>query len=310
MEIGVVLVTYNRLEKLKVAIDRYRAQTHMPKYIIIVDNHSTDGTGEFLKEWLTQKEDYEKYCITLETNTGGAGGFYAGMEKALSLDADWVWVSDDDAYPRADAFEKIVKFYESQTPEQQERIAALCSAVYNQGKIHKEHRNHLDVSAFKVKIRATSLNEYKKDAIKIDVFSYVGSVIKKSVLINVGLDIKEFFIYCDDQEHSIRIGRAGDIFCVTSSIVDHDTPPYDPKVINWGRYYKRRNDLLMIKRNFPKRYYYLRYAKRYLIEVSVFSKEPVVLKQLLKAAYHDAKRDRMGIHEIYKPGWSPKEEEK
>ena len=308
MKIGIVLVTFNRIDKLKIALQHYKKQSYPFEYIVIVDNHSTDGTAEFLKEWLSEKDSFQKYCVTLDSNTGGAGGFYVGMKKALSLDADWVWLSDDDAYPRPNAFEKIAEYYESRLPEEQKRIVALCSAVYNKGQIHKEHRNHLNVSRWKVKIQPTTLDEYKSEAIKIDIFSYVGAAIKKSALLEVGLDRKEFFIYCDDQEHSLRLGRAGDIFCVTSSIVDHDTPPFDPKVINWGRYYKRRNDLLMIKLNFPYRYYFLRYWKRYWLDVSFHSKNAKVLKKLLRAAHSDAWRNRTGVHEVYKPGWNPEED--
>jgi GT2 family glycosyltransferase len=45
MDIGVVLVTFNRLEKLKIALGSYDKQTVKPKYILVVDNKSTDGFG-------------------------------------------------------------------------------------------------------------------------------------------------------------------------------------------------------------------------------------------------------------------------
>ena len=44
MKIGVVLVTYNRLEKLKIALKSYEEQTVLPKYILVVNNNSNDGT--------------------------------------------------------------------------------------------------------------------------------------------------------------------------------------------------------------------------------------------------------------------------
>lgn len=305
MNIGIVLVTFNRLDKLKVALERYEKQTHPFQYLLIVDNHSTDGTKEFLEQWQKQPASYQKYCIFLNQNTGGAGGFHAGMEKALTLNADWIWISDDDAYPRETAFEKLADFYEKQTPEFQKNTAALCSAVYNNHQIHKEHRNHLKVTKFKCMICSSSLEEYKQEAFQLEIFSYVGALIKISALKKTGLDEKNFFIYCDDQEHSLRLSRNGNIYCVPASIVDHDTPPFDKNAINWGRYYKKRNDLLMIKKNFPYRYFLLRYLRRYLTDASVFSKNPEVLRKELKAAYHDAWNDKMGLHEIYKPGWQP-----
>lgn len=50
-EIGCVLVTYNRIEKLKKTLECYLTQTVPPKYILVVNNCSTDGTGEYLCQW-------------------------------------------------------------------------------------------------------------------------------------------------------------------------------------------------------------------------------------------------------------------
>ena len=49
--IGVVLVTFNRLNKLKNALTCYDKQTYKPKYIIVVNNASTDGTYQYLEKW-------------------------------------------------------------------------------------------------------------------------------------------------------------------------------------------------------------------------------------------------------------------
>lgn len=305
MSVGIVLVTFNRLAQLKIALEKYHDQTYAPEYILVVDNHSTDGTAEFLEEWKNKPEAYAKYVHTLDTNTGGAGGFYKGMEEAEKLNAGWIWLSDDDAYPRPDCIENLMKFYKKQDEQERKKIVALCSTVYNGGKIHQQHRNHLTVSALKCRIDSTELSEYEAEAFRVEIFSYVGAMIKKSAIMKVGLDRKEFFIYCDDQEHSIRLSKAGKIYCVTDSKIDHDTPPFDPNAINWGRYYKKRNDLLMRKYNFPYRYYLLRYIKGYIREASFLSKNPPVLRAELKAAYKDARKNVTGLHPVYKPGWSP-----
>lgn len=305
MDIGVVLVTFNRLDKLKSALACYEAQSVRPKYMIVVDNCSTDGTSDFLKEWKAEEQGFEKEVLILNENTGGAGGFYAGMERGLCKEADWIWLSDDDAYPRTNAFEKLVLYYEKQSENEQKTIAALCSSVYNCGKLHAAHRNHLKITKFKCRIYSSTIQEYQKEAFEVDIFSYVGVLIRKTSLEKAGLDCRDFFIYCDDQEHSIRLGRTGRLICVTDSIVDHDTPPFNKDVLNWGLYYKKRNDLLMIKRNFSYRYFLLRFLRRYLGEASVFSKFPKEHRRVHRAAFLDAFFNRSGVHEIYRPGWKP-----
>lgn len=55
-----VVVTYNRKEKLKKSINSLLNQSIQPQKIILVDNHSTDGTN------ILVKEQFEK-----EINGGG-----------------------------------------------------------------------------------------------------------------------------------------------------------------------------------------------------------------------------------------------
>ena len=87
MKIGVVLVTYNRLEKLKIALKSYEEQTVLPKYILVVNNNSNDGTKEYLENWAKDNSKIEKIVVNLDKNTGGSGGFYEGLKNSLELDA-------------------------------------------------------------------------------------------------------------------------------------------------------------------------------------------------------------------------------
>ena len=54
MDIGVVLVTYNRKEKLIKALKSYDNQSYKMKFVLVVNNASTDGTKEYLELWKNQ----------------------------------------------------------------------------------------------------------------------------------------------------------------------------------------------------------------------------------------------------------------
>ena len=141
MEIGVVLVTYNRIDKLKIALKSYEKQTILPKYILVVNNNSTDGTKEYLEEWKKEQNGIEKIIINLEKNTGGSGGFYEGLKNSLNLNAKWVWVADDDAYPKEDAFEVAQKYFEE---HKNDNLSAICGTVYTANEtIDYSHRRNI-----------------------------------------------------------------------------------------------------------------------------------------------------------------------
>ena len=51
--VGIVVVTYNRLQLLTEVIDALRKQTYNDYQIVVVNNGSTDGT----EKWLSQQRD-------------------------------------------------------------------------------------------------------------------------------------------------------------------------------------------------------------------------------------------------------------
>lgn len=312
-KLAVVLVTFNRLDKLKIALKCYENQTKDIEEVIVVDNGSSDGTKEFLNEWKEDKVNFKKSIVLLNENTGGAGGFYAGMKTVLknvhddTLKIDWIFVSDDDAFPENDALEKLCDYYEKISDKEKESIVALSGAVINQGQIHESHRSRIEKSKFRVKFVGVSKEEYEKDAFDIDLFSYVGTMMKVTALEKVGITNKDLFIYGDDNEHSIRLKKEGRLVCVTNSRFNHDTPGVGNRSVGWHNYYNRRNQLYILKKYFPKRYLISRLLKRYIMDISFMSKYNKEERRLFKVAQNDALREKLGKHPIYKPGFHFKE---
>ena len=253
MNIGVVLVTYNRKNELIKAISKYENQIKKPKYILIVNNSSSDGTLEILEEWKNNNNGIDKYVINLEYNIGGSGGFHIGLKKALNLECDWIWVADDDAYPDNEAFINADKFLKRNINN--ENIAAICAAVINNNKIDISHRRMLIEGKIKIKEEEISEIEYNKEYFQLNLFSYVGSIISKKHLLEVGLTEKDYFIYCDDSEHSYRLSKSGKILCVPCIKVVHNVELQNREEINWKKYYGIRNKLLFYKKHFSKKYF-------------------------------------------------------
>ncbi len=301
--VGVVLVTYNRLDKLITALDKFEKQTLAPEYVLVVDNASTDGTKEYLAEWEKKEAGFIHRVISSETNTGGSGGFYIGLDAARKMNAEWIWLSDDDAFPEEDALEQAEMFIREQG-ERAESISAFCGAVINNGEYDLEHRRTVTVEGFRVVEQKCSDVDYKKQYFPLDMLSYVGMIIHKPHLEKVGLTQKDFFIWFDDTEHSIRLGKVGNMYCVPAIRIHHDMAPQSTE-LSWKVYYGRRNRLLTLKWHFPTRCYLYELCRTIKCAFAdmIHKGQRRVRGKLLLCAVKDAFFERQGIHPIYRPGW-------
>lgn len=311
MNIVIVIVTYNRLEKLKKALSLYENQTASFNSLIIVDNGSSDGTIEYLKEWEIKQANYEKHLILLGQNLGGSGGFYEGQKYALSLNPDWIYVSDDDAYPANNMIELFINII-NETKSQ--KIAAVCGAVLNpDNSIAYSHRsNYYIKKGYKFTRIDSSKIDYSKLYFKIDLLSYVATFINANALREVGLCNPNYFIYFDDTEHSIRLKQFGDILCYPSLRVLHDIAVQEatknkPIVTYWKEYYSIRNEIFTLKKTHFISAIYL--SCRHLYSFfksfirSLSDNQEKYYYKLVITAIINAWLSKLGKHETYKPGF-------
>ena len=306
MNFGVVLVTYNRLDKLKIALKCYEKQTYLPKEIIVVNNNSNDGTYEYLEKWKLKESKIKKTIINLKINSGGSGGFYAGLKESLSKKFDYVWVSDDDAFPEKVCFEIANNFIEE---NKDKNISSICGNVLIRGNIDLFHRRRLYKCLFFLVQTLISKKEYEKEYFKLNLFTYVGTFINSKKLKEVGLTKKDYFIYCDDTEHSYRLSLVGDIYCVPKIKIIHDGPIVNSNEgVTWKLFYGIRNSIDFVKNNFSSIYYnsYKLYFRiKYYLLTLILWKNKIEGFKLINSAIKSAKENKTGIDSKYKPGWKP-----
>lgn len=299
--VGVVIVTYNRVEKLKKALLAYDNQKQVLKYILVVDNASNDSTKEFLNEWKSIKRGYDKYFVTLNENTGGSGGFFVGEKLALSYEADWIMLADDDAYPEPDYIKGLLDYIKI---HKEQEFSAVCGSVLENGSVFNNHRSKI-ANLWKWHYRRVISNdEYNKESVSIEFMSYVGVLLNKEKLKKVGLVNKDYFIWNDDVEHSIRLRKEGIIVYVPQYVIYHDCD-VEHVQLSWKSYYGYRNQLDLFRKH---------YFKQFLFCLIVFSLKTILcplkgrslteVKLRLHAIY-DGIHGNLGKHNLYKPGWKP-----
>lgn len=296
-----IIVTYNRLNMLKKILETYNEMEITPTEILIINNNSTDGTLEYLKDWKNKKEKFKKNVLTLKENIGGSGGFYTGMEYVLKNieNYDWVYLADDDAFPEKKLFEKFYKI------KKEKQIGVICGSVINKetGEIDLAHRRQIGKDKKEVN---SSKEDYQKEYFYLNLFSYVGVFISSKILQKAGNVEKDYFIYYDDTEHSLRINKLTKIICYPNLRIYHDIKKVkrDNNELDWRNYYFTRNKLIMKRKHFGelyffKEYFYKRFKnfRRYLV-----GKKNKEQYEMEKCALKDAKLNNLGKHFKYKPG--------
>ncbi len=291
--IGVVVVTYNRLEKLKKALESYEKQSKRPDYIVVVNNSSTDGTKEYVEEWQKKQDDILRYTVMLNENIGGSGGFYEGLKAAKELEAKWIFVADDDAYADVDAIELLEKYIDI---VEEKKTAAICGSVWINGEIDVWHRRILMKKGITYE-KKVPIEEYKKDIFEMDIFSYVGTALSKEALLQVGLPQRDYFIAYDDSEHSLRMRKYGKIYCAPAVKIVHAAE--QDNAITWKTYYGIRNKIHAYKKHAGKSQARIQ-SLYYLIRFGIKGKKE---RSLVKQAVYDAWQDNLGVNKCYKPGW-------
>ena len=298
MKIAAVIVTYNRLELLKDVLKAFDLQTRHPDYIIVVDNKSSDGTKCFLDIWKRESiEGCEKIVIYSDKNYGGSGGFYIGTNRALETDADWVWVSDDDAVPDTDVFERA--YMHIMSLKDADSFSAVCTKVITDGEISLSNRSYRKKTFFNIILDHVAKESYCEYKFECDNFSYVGVFLNRKKLEQVGLIHSEYFIWRDDVEHSWRLSKVGKIICFPDMVVDHRLKSEDYVGVSWKTYYAYRNDLLMLREHCSKRYYFAKECK--IVIRGILSKNKRH-KKLYFDAIQGAHRDEKGLNPSYCPG--------
>ncbi len=241
MKYSIVIVTYNRCELLKEAVECALAQSIRPSHVVIVNNNSTDGT----KEYLDSINNSAVVIRNLKENVGGAGGFYYGIKLAHELGDDWHLIIDDDAMLSRDYVYRLGQFIVRYSD-----IGCVAGTVMTDGKIITDHRQRMTYPGFRFK--KIDKSEYQKKVFLCDTASFCGIMIKDSIVASIGYPQKDYFIWYDDTEYCVRIRKVTRIAVVTSAKLNHKTVLTQaewPRHYTWKDYYGIRNRILMVNKH-------------------------------------------------------------
>lgn len=195
-----IVVTYNRKELLIECLNAIKKQTYPVSRIVVVDNASNDGTDKLFSNNMFDQDlfDYQR----LPQNIGGAGGFHEGFKYASQLDADWLWIMDDDTIPRDDSLEELV---DDAGALKTDNISFLASSVFgpeNEAMNVPAISKHRSISGY-----PDWYFDLGKGLVKIESATFVSLLINNQAIKKIGLPVKDYFIWGDDDEYTLRLTR-------------------------------------------------------------------------------------------------------
>jgi len=249
--IAIIIVNWNSYSVTKPCLESLDTVVYNNLKVILVDNGSSDNSGQRLKE-----EHSGIVLIENQENLGFTGGNNAGIEYALSQDYDAIMLLNNDTIVTPGFVTPLIQGLFSN-----EKIGAI------QPKILYNYDRDIIWNAggvFKTKTcTPKTIGEGERDKGQ---FNEPGStewitgccfLVKSKVVENIGLLDQKFFIYYEDLDWSLKIRNHGfDLSYEPSSIIYHEAGMSDQNrdkhgegnVSPFSRYQEMRNHIYIVKR--------------------------------------------------------------
>ena len=240
-DLAIVICNFNKVDYLKGCLKTLCKSNlaNLSSDIIVVDNASTDGSAQFIK-------DFYKKIILLEneTNTGGSGGFDRGIKFAIQGEYKYLVLLDNDILLEENTILNLVKYIEV-NPNVGVVGSKICTM--DNPNILQEMGSYIDFEeGFNIKtpFKGYRDNDSLPKIVNCDYVPACCLITTNEVLNKVGSFNTDHFIYWDDMDWCTRIKREGfEIHAINESRVFHKMGVTN-HANTFGVYYFERNRIM------------------------------------------------------------------
>ena len=237
-----VLATYrDRSAMLEAVLERLRDEG--VAQAVVIDNGATWPLAARLAARFGDFVD----VVAMGGNRGCALGYARGMERAIALGTDLIWLLDDDNRPMPGSLAALVTARESEleqvgpdrlvvTAVRDEHHADVLAGVPERHlKVRWDSFGGFHVRDLVYKIWRRSPfgrpSGHAAAVVRVDVTPYGGSLFHRSLVNRFGLPLLEFYQYGDDIEFMWRVTRdGGRILVVTAARIEDLEVSWNPTV--------------------------------------------------------------------------------
>lgn len=234
-----VIVNWNLRDDTLACVDSLLAASAQPGQIIIVDNGSTDGSIEAIRN----RYGPTVYLLEAGENLGFAGGNNLGIRFALEKGADWVFLLNNDTLVATDS---LVQLEKAASSNQKYTIYSPIIYYYDKPEIIWHLGDHLipgtliTFDRYRDKPHLSTFPEF----IPVDFVNGCGMMIQRDVFNKIGLFDSSLFMYGEEVDFCWRARLAGFRFaCATKSKIWHKVAASANQNPEHTRYLRVRNQI-------------------------------------------------------------------
>jgi GT2 family glycosyltransferase len=240
---SIIILNWNGLDLLQTCLDSLLAQTFKEFEVVMVDNGSTDGSAELIRDRYPRVK-----LIRLSENVGFAAGNNVGYENSageyivtLNNDtrADPKWLEElvavADAHPRAGMVGcRICSFHDPDI------IDSLGFGICLDGMSRGRYRLR----------RFSSLQMRRVEDILLP--SACAALYRRVMIEEIGFFDEDFFAYCEDTDLGLRGRWAGwEAILATDAVIYHKYSETGGIFTPFKLYFVERNHYWVALKNFP-----------------------------------------------------------
>ena len=201
-KVSVIVLTYNNLKLNQYCINSILNQTAYPNYeLIVIDNLSTDGTVDYLKE--LEKENHPRLKIIFNNENSGFAG---GNNKAIEVsDGKYVVLLNNDTVVTRGWLTAMVKHMEKDP--QCGMVGAVTNSIGNEAMVGAVYRNLNELARFAYAYTQVHNNEIYRDIDRLALFCTMirRDVLEQHGMLDSGYKVGMF----EDDDFAMLVRQAG-----------------------------------------------------------------------------------------------------
>jgi len=238
--VGIVIINWRGEDQTSRCLDSLSGLEYAPYRVCVVDNGSADGSAERLSARYPSAD-----VISLPDNGGYAAGCNAGIEWAEGVDAEYVWLLNNDTTVEAGSLKHMVDWCESRSGAGSivapKIVSSDTGSIWSAGGVIRRPWFKAD------HIGLGEEQHSRADRRRVEWASGCSLFFSRSTAHEAGPMDERYFLYLEDADWCLRAARKGiATWYVPDARVHHEvsatTNTLDPRI---PRYYAYRNYYLL-----------------------------------------------------------------